>query len=128
MDRLQEITNLQETSEVEEVKELEKGQEFQKVELEKVVEEGKEVEELIETTENVGLFDHSTLSPLVQHLSSEEDQLFQKIFGALKENEDFIKFICEKVISMLAARNDFCGPNCKGCCGGLNKPSEQSKG
>lgn len=72
------------------------------------------------------IVDRKTNQPQVDPLSAEGDELLQKIFRALMANEELIDFFCEKVISKLAERNDFCGPHCKGVCGGLNKPSEQT--
>lgn len=59
--------------------------------------------------------------PQVEPLSTEEEKLLQKLFRALLENQELIDFLCEKVISKIASRNDFCGSNCNSSCGGLNK-------
>ncbi len=55
--------------------------------------------------------------------STEDDTLLQRVLRTLVDNEELVDFLCEKVISKIAARNDFCSPNCKNTCGGLNKPS-----
>lgn len=57
--------------------------------------------------------------------STIDDQLMKKILRTLMENQELVDFFCEKVISKIAQRNDFCGPNCGSTCGGLNKPSEK---
>lgn len=57
-------------------------------------------------------------------LTAEEDKLLQKLIHALLGNEEFVNFFCEKIISKIATRNDFCGSTCKGKCGGLNIPSK----
>ncbi|XP_037048685.1 uncharacterized protein LOC119083148 [Bradysia coprophila] len=56
--------------------------------------------------------------------SAAEEELLQKVLRTLMVNEELIDFFCEKVIAKIAARNDFCGPNCKGICGGLNDPQK----
>lgn len=58
--------------------------------------------------------------------SADEENLLQKVLRILMENEELIDFFCGKVIAKIAGRNDFCGPNCKGACGGLNDPSKKS--
>lgn len=75
--------------------------------------------EAVETVD--GTMDQSVTVPQVEPPSAEEEKFLQKIFRALFENQELIDFLCEKVISKIAARNDFCGPNCKGSCGGLNE-------
>lgn len=59
-----------------------------------------------------------------QPSSNAEENLLQKVLRMLMENEELINFFCEKVITKIAARNDFCGPSCNGICGGLNNPSK----
>lgn len=62
-------------------------------------------------------------SPIHAEQPSEEEQkLMHKVLRAMLANEELIDIFCEKVISKIAARNDFCGPNCGSTCGGLNKP------
>lgn len=57
----------------------------------------------------------------VEKPSAEEEKLMQKVMHVLLANEELIDIFCDKVIAKLAARNDFCGPNCNSTCGGLNK-------
>lgn len=71
--------------------------------------------------------DKSVALTHTDQLTEEEKKLFQKLFRALLDNDELLDLLCEKVISKIAARNDFCGPNCMGTCGGLNKPSKQNK-
>ncbi|KAG4074855.1 hypothetical protein HA402_009280 [Bradysia odoriphaga] len=59
-----------------------------------------------------------------QNQTAAEENLLQKVLRTLMMNEELIDFFCEKVIAKIAARNDFCGPNCKGICGGLNDPQK----
>lgn len=58
----------------------------------------------------------------VEPPSEEEEKLLLKVLRALLANDELIDIFCEKVISKIAARNDFCGVNCGSTCGGLNKP------
>lgn len=71
--------------------------------------------------------DQSVVLTRVDSLTSDEEKLLQKLLHALLGNEELVDFFCEKVISKIAARNDFCGAKCRGKCGGLNTPSEKSK-
>lgn len=95
----------------------------------KVSEETTEIENALQSSPEE-LSDQEKVVPAVssievEQLSDEEQQFMLKVFRAILANEQLIDIFCEKVISKIAARNKFCGPDCGHGCGGLNSlPAE----